>query len=501
MAFYLNKREFFDGALTLYQRNLEAANPKQKTHKAPKWYYKVKLEGAKAATINKSTKLSSYEAAYAYAEQEYHRLFNAHRLGNTLDDWTFEQHWEDWYKRNLRRGVWQDSRAKWHAGYFKLYFSKYFVHHGKSLALNDIDYDFADGYFDWRLNFWHDEANQQLIKYNPKRRSAKSKSTGNHAKTPSQKTLQMEQSALNQILFDAFKKGRTQRLFKLKAPKVNRTNKSNGNKSAGKARRPFFEAAEYASLTRNLRSYRDCVGIFKPVRINESHKRQRIQLYHFILFLSNSGLRVGEAREMRWIDCKLDVEGGWEDKLVAEVYVRENTKTGERLVQTMSGGNDALKNWRDHSQHTKPDDFVWGVLDKDNNWRQFVDFNKSFQTILKSIPFEERKDGLLYCARSGEKRVLYSLRHQYATMRLKHKVRVETLAPNMGTSVKMIMEHYNHLLTADNRSELSQITRRKTVTKPSDKADDEFVSLALERFKNGELSQAVLMKILGESET
>ena len=120
MAFYLNKREFFNGALTLYQRNLEVANPTQKTHKAPKWYYKVKLEGAKAATINKSTKLSSYEAAYAYAEQEYQRLFNAHRLGKTLEDWTFEQHWEDWYKRNLQKGVWQDKRAKWHAGYFNL---------------------------------------------------------------------------------------------------------------------------------------------------------------------------------------------------------------------------------------------------------------------------------------------------------------------------------------------------------------------------------------------
>ena len=494
MAFYLNKREFFNGALTLYQRNLEVANPTQKTHKAPKWYYKVKLEGAKAATINKSTKLSSYEAAYAYAEQEYQRLFNAHRLGKTLEDWTFEQHWEDWYKRNLQKGVWQDKRAKWHAGYFKLYFSKYFVRHGKSIALNDIDYVFANAYFDWRLNFWHDDANQKLITYNPKRRDAKTKSTGNHAKTPAQKTLQMEQSALNQILFDAFERGRTQQVFKFKAPKLKRTS---GSQSDSKARRPFFQDAEYTSLTRNLRSYRDCVGIFKPVRINESHKRQRIQLYHFILFLSNSGLRVGEAREMRWMDCKLDVEGGWEDNLIAEVYVRENTKTGSRLVQTMPNGNQHFKNWKTYSQHTKPDDFVWGVLDKDNNWRQFVDFNKSFQTILKSIPFEERKDGLLYCARTGEKRVLYSLRHQYATMRLKQGTRIETLAPNMGNSVKIIMEHYNHLLTADNRSELTQITRRKTVAKPSDKADDGFVSEALERFKRGELSQAALTEILG----
>ena len=113
MAFYLNKREFFNGALTLYQRNLEVANPTQKTHKAPKWYYKVKLEGAKAATINKSTKLSSYEAAYAYAEQEYQRLFNAHRLGKTLEDWTFEQHWEDWYGTTQ---TYHQERYEWQLG-------------------------------------------------------------------------------------------------------------------------------------------------------------------------------------------------------------------------------------------------------------------------------------------------------------------------------------------------------------------------------------------------
>ena len=498
MAFYLNKREFHDGKLTLYQRNLDVANPTTKNHKAPNWYYKVKLEGAKAVTINKSTKLSSYEDAYAYASQEYQRLFNLHSLGKTLEDWTFEQHWEDWYKRSLRQNIWGQKRQNWHYNLFTLYFCRYFVRKGKSIALRDLDDAFANAYFDWRLNFWHDEENQKLVAHNPKRRRAANKTTRNYALTPSYKTLQMEQSALNQIFFDAAKNGRTQQVLRFKAPK---TYNRNGNQARGASRRPNFEDAEYTSLIRNLRSYKDCVGVFKPVRINESHKRQRTQLYYFILFLSNSGLRVGEAREMRWMDCKLDLEGGWEDKLIAEVYVRENTKTGSREVQTMAGGNDALKNWKAYSQHTNPDDFVWGVPDKENNWRQFVDLNQSFKTVLKAIPFEGRKDGLLYCARTGDRRSLYSLRHQYATMRLGQKVRIETLAPNMGTSTKMIMDHYNHLLTAQNRDELTQITRRKKIANPSDLADDGFVSEALERFKRGELSQAALTEILGIRKT
>jgi integrase len=47
---------------------------------------------------------------------------------------------------------------------------------------------------------------------------------------------------------------------------------------------------------------------------------------------------------------------------------------------------------------------------------------------------------------TGKERVLYSLRHTYATIALERdKVPVHTLAKQMGTSVKMIEQHYSHL--------------------------------------------------------
>jgi integrase len=43
-------------------------------------------------------------------------------------------------------------------------------------------------------------------------------------------------------------------------------------------------------------------------------------------------------------------------------------------------------------------------------------------------------------------RVLYSLRHTYATIALERdKVPVHTLAKQMGTSIKMLEQHYSHL--------------------------------------------------------
>ena len=47
---------------------------------------------------------------------------------------------------------------------------------------------------------------------------------------------------------------------------------------------------------------------------------------------------------------------------------------------------------------------------------------------------------------SNKKRVLYSLRHTYATLALTYdKTEIHTLAKQMGTSVGMIEKHYSHL--------------------------------------------------------
>jgi integrase len=47
---------------------------------------------------------------------------------------------------------------------------------------------------------------------------------------------------------------------------------------------------------------------------------------------------------------------------------------------------------------------------------------------------------------TGKRRVLYSLRHTYATIALQiDKVEIHTLSLQIGTSVGMIEQHYSHL--------------------------------------------------------
>jgi integrase len=490
MAFYEDRIEHFGGALVLFKRNLSVAVPNAKSHRKPAWYMRLQITGRKGY-ITRSTKITIYEDAYEFAKSELLRLQQAAKLGHSLDEHTFEQHWRNWFERNIKNGTWTESRQYWHEKYAERYFKQYFKNKdGTSMLLNDITPSVASGYWDWRIGFWDSAEGKALQKYNPKRRGAKTRGTNNIRKAPAVKTLLMEQSALNQIFFDAFERGRLQQVFKMRAPAKNRT----------PARRAGFDAEEYATLTRYLRSYRDCVGVFADKRLNAWHKMQRQQMYYFVLFLANSGLRVGEAREMIWSDIKFDVDMGENNPTIAEVRVSKATKKGQaRFVQTQAGANDALKKWRDISPYNKTNDLVWfGQVDAETRTvRKFVDLNRGFQIFLKRVPYNERVDGLLY-DRDGDKRSLYSLRHTYATLRLeKGDVSVYDLAINMGCKVAQIENHYSHVLTQQRRHEITKTRRStKTAMKATDDAEDSFVVEALKRFKRGELSETALLEIM-----
>jgi integrase len=56
----------------------------------------------------------------------------------------------------------------------------------------------------------------------------------------------------------------------------------------------------------------------------------------------------------------------------------------------------------------------------------------------------------------GKQRSMYSLRHFYATMALTYdRMSVYTLAKHMHTSVKMIEDHYGHVLLRNKAHEIA----------------------------------------------
>lgn len=490
MGFYVNRIEHVDGDVILYQRNLDVASPNATKHREPKWYMRLKIGNGKKP-IERSTKLTVYEEAYAFARAEYDRLRHAVKLGHTLDDFTFEQHWDDWYKRNVAAKTWQDARQRWHRNQAARYYKAYFRYaDGTSMRLNDITPQFAQGYWEWRIAYWSSVQGEKLTDYNPKRRTAKTRSTRNAAKAPSKKTLQMDQTALNQIFWDARERGRLQQLFKLKPPADKRPHN----------RRPHFEPAEHKAMVTYLRSYRDVVGHFKDDKVNAWHRLQRAQLYHFVIFMLNSGLRVGEAREMRWRDVAFDQIDPTTHEQICVVNVRKNTKKSQnRDVQTQPNANKTLKEWRAKTPHAGDNDLVWfGQSQTTDQPVPFTNLNKSFQNFLARVPVKDFETGLLI-NKEGEKRSLYSLRHTYATVRRAHGVSWEDLALNMGCLRQQLERHYDHSTSNTRRSEIVKVTPKPKQTVSvggSAQGIDAIMVTAVEQYQAGKIDQDTFLAIV-----
>jgi integrase len=204
-------------------------------------------------------------------------------------------------------------------------------------------------------------------------------------------------------------------------------------------KRPAFTADEYRQLWLFMRQW---IRQAKHPRV----RKDRELLRDYVLIMTNSGMRKGEARYIKWRDVNTysNENGEW-------VTIQINRgKTGERLVVCQPGTDRYFNRLRKRQHHTGPDDLVFCHEDglPIDNWTGFA-------TLLKAAGLE--KDS------KGDNRTIYSLRHTYATLRLQNGTNVYWLKKNMGTSVSMIERHYgqtNVLFGIEHET-----TKRKKFTK------------------------------------
>jgi integrase len=158
----------------------------------------------------------------------------------------------------------------------------------------------------------------------------------------------------------------------------------------------------------------------------------RKMCYNFILVMCNTGMRPTEAKNLRWRDITTARDKDGSDILV--IYVQGKGKT-RKLIAPKSVG-DYLDRVRAHSKADKPDDPVFTII----NGKPAVWLYRD--TVEELLKFANLRDGP-----SGIPRTTYCFRHTYATFRLSAGVDVYILAQQMGTSVKMIEQHYGHVNT------------------------------------------------------
>lgn len=90
--------------------------------------------------------------------------------------------------------------------------------------------------------------------------------------------------------------------------------------------------------------------------------------------------------------------------------------------------------------------------------------------MLKACPNDDKEDGLLKDD-FGNVRVLYSLRHTYASRRRYQGMSFDDLSVQMGTSVKMLEVYYSHFNVSDKANLFAGHVRREQQKKDKENAD------------------------------
>ena len=260
-------------------------------------------------------------------------------------------------------------------------------------------------------------------------------------------TVSTHASALKRILNTALVKGW---ITNAALPSVKTIGAKEGD------RRATFELDEYNSMRIKLRAYKNA----------DTHRKRdksiRELLYDYVLFLANSGVRHGkEALRLTWKDINKRTIGnntyvyasvitfkGQGKKRKREVILRHNKFSDAiKNLQRCIDRNSKLKGKKFDAVIGKSDELIFVAVDENNKVFQPSRIDGTFKNFLEHYELLVGSEG---------NRTLYSLRHFYATQELlRNNVSSLMLAKQMGTSEKMLEQHYGHLEVWQKAVELS----------------------------------------------
>ncbi len=193
-----------------------------------------------------------------------------------------------------------------------------------------------------------------------------------------------------------------------------------------KMRRDEFTLEEYRALHTRAREWKKAT--------TESSRWYREIAYNFMLIMCNTGMRPSEARNLRWRDVTYGKDRDGRELVVLSVSGKG--KSRQLVAPKAENVGEYLERIRKISVASGPNDHVFTT----STGKSAVTLYKNL--IDSMLTFAKLRDGP-----SGIPRSTYCFRHTYATLRLSEGVDVYFLAEQMGTSVKMIEDHYGHVNT------------------------------------------------------
>lgn len=278
--------------------------------------------------------------------------------------------------------------------------SKFWHAYCGKTAISKVDNKLMQEYVSWRKAYYHNMPADQRPR--------------NFKLNPKDKTLEWEVILGKTVLKFAHERGYR---GKTQLPTYSFT-------AATKIVRPAFLITEYRVLYKEMRKW-----IYEAKNAREKHPR--LLLRDYVLILSNSGMRIGEANNLKWRDV---IE--FKDERGRKNYMLNvKGKTGKRTVIPRTNAVRPIERLAERYPNKTGDDYVFRMKDGS----QVISLIDQFLVVLGRANILENTH--------GERYTLYSLRHFYAVQMLRKGVGVFDIARNMGTSVQMIEMYYGRQAT------------------------------------------------------
>ena len=242
-------------------------------------------------------------------------------------------------------------------------------------------------------------------------------------------TLHQHKNALRLVLNESYRNGWIKQI-----PVI----KDVYNNEKVKVPRQWFDEGEYAKLHNAIRSHKKSLA-------DTRWKNDCDELYDYVIFVANAGLRVGEAMNVRFCDVSLHEE---QDQDEARKYLLIRNIKGKRGTgdcRTMDG---AVASFLRRVE-------ARGIKDpKKSEEHLFTAYHRDmFNTVLAKTGLKWTKE------QPRRKRDLTVLRHTYISFRLLNGASIYDIAMNCRTSPTMISEHYAKWISPRMMKGLNRLNR------------------------------------------